>query len=88
VIVALLTYDRLMYHLSLIAELRYFRCNLLWLQLYLLKLGVVATAREEVLVKCVEYRITANSGNIGKVERGVLEWISLCTCVSILFVGL
>jgi hypothetical protein len=48
------------------------------LQLYLLKLGAVATAPEEVLVKCVEYRMAAKSGNTGKVERGVLEWISIC----------
>lgn len=39
--------------------------------MYLLKLGVLATAREEVLVKCVEYGMAAKPGNIGKVETGI-----------------
>jgi hypothetical protein len=39
--------------------------------LYLLKLGVLATAGEEVLVRCVECGMAAKPGNIGKVETGI-----------------
>jgi hypothetical protein len=47
-------------------------------KLYLLKLGVLATAREEVLVKCVECGMAAKPGNIGKVETGIRMGFSLC----------